>query len=48
VYGVLRTNDTVTPMPNLWVPLVVFTVVYLVLAGVVAVTIRRHVAKTLV
>jgi cytochrome d ubiquinol oxidase subunit I len=46
VYGVLRTNDAVTPMPNLWVPLVVFTVVYIVLAIVVAATLVAHYRKT--
>ena len=46
VYGVLRTNDAVTPMPNLWVPLIVFSLVYVVLALVVAATLRAHVRKT--
>jgi cytochrome d ubiquinol oxidase subunit I len=46
VYGVLRTNDAVTPMPNLWIPLLVFTVVYLLLSIVVAVVITRHVRAT--
>jgi cytochrome d ubiquinol oxidase subunit I len=46
VYGVLRTNDAVTPMPNLWAPMVLFTVVYIVLALVVAQTLRLHVKKT--
>jgi cytochrome bd ubiquinol oxidase subunit I len=47
VYGVLRTNDTVTPMPNLWIPLVVFTTVYLALAVVVTAVLVRHVKSTL-
>jgi cytochrome bd ubiquinol oxidase subunit I len=46
VYGVLRTNDTVTPMPNLWIPLTVFTGVYILLGIVVGVTLTRHVKQT--
>ena len=46
VYGVLRTNDAATPMPNLWIPLVVFSVVYLLLSVVVTATIVRHVRET--
>jgi cytochrome d ubiquinol oxidase subunit I len=46
VYNVIRTNDTVTPMPNLWIPLTVFTSVYLGLAAVVAIVLRRHVKHT--
>jgi cytochrome bd ubiquinol oxidase subunit I len=46
VYGVLRTNDAATPMPNLWAPLIVFTAVYIVLSIVVAATLRAHVRKT--
>jgi cytochrome bd ubiquinol oxidase subunit I len=46
VYGVLRTNDAATPMPNLWIPLVVFSLVYLALSAVVIVVLRRHVRQT--
>ena len=42
VYGVLRTNHAVTPMPGLIVPLVVFSVVYAGLGVVVAVILRSH------
>jgi cytochrome d ubiquinol oxidase subunit I len=43
IYGVLRTNDAVTPMPGLAVPFAIFTVLYLALAGVVAAVFRRQV-----
>jgi len=33
-------------MPNLWIPLVVFSVVYLLLSVVVTATIVRHVRET--
>lgn len=40
IYGVLRTEDSVTPMPWLVVPFVTFTLVYLFLAAVVAAILR--------
>ena len=43
---VLRTADAVTPMPGLWIPLVIFTLLYVVLAGVVLWAIWRHIAAT--
>lgn len=43
VRGVLRTADAVTPMPGLPVPLVTFTVLYLLLGAVVIVLLRRQV-----
>jgi len=43
VHGVLRTADAVTPMPGLQVPLVVFSLLYLVLGAVVITMLRRHV-----
>ncbi|MCO4762061.1 MAG: cytochrome ubiquinol oxidase subunit I [Myxococcales bacterium] len=48
VRGFLKTADAVTPMPGLWMPLLVFTGLYLVL-GVVSVSLlKRHVfASTL-
>jgi cytochrome d ubiquinol oxidase subunit I len=42
----MRTSEAVTPMPGLWIPLVTFTVLYLVLAGVVAWALWRHIAAT--
>ncbi|HUK64544.1 MAG TPA: cytochrome ubiquinol oxidase subunit I, partial [Dongiaceae bacterium] len=36
IYGVLRTADTVTPMPGLIVPFTLFTLVYLALSAAVA------------
>jgi len=46
VYGVLRTADAVTPMPGLVVPFALFTVVYLFLAAIVVVLLRRQFRET--
>jgi cytochrome d ubiquinol oxidase subunit I len=46
VRGVLRTADAVTPMPNLFVSLIVSCLVYLLLGGVVALLLWRYVAST--
>jgi cytochrome d ubiquinol oxidase subunit I len=43
---VLRTADAVTPMPGLWIPMGTFTLLYVVLAGVVVWAIWRHIAAT--
>jgi len=43
VYGLIRTADTVTPMPHLIVPFLLFTLLYLFLAVVVLVLLRRQV-----
>ncbi len=45
---VLRTADAVTPMPGLWIPMVTFTLLYVVLAGVVLWAIWKHIAATYV
>jgi cytochrome d ubiquinol oxidase subunit I len=42
VQGVLRTADAVTPMPGLVVPFTLFTIVYLFLAGIVVLLLRRQ------
>lgn len=47
IYGFLRTADAVTPMPNLWVPFVTFSLVYLGLGAVVLTVLFRHVRHTL-
>jgi bd-type cytochrome oxidase subunit I len=44
VYGFMRTADAVTPMPGLAVPFVGFTLLYLLLATVVAWMLSRHIA----
>ena len=46
VYGVLRTADAVTPMPGLAVPMIVFTLIYVGLAAVVAISIAWLVRET--
>ncbi|HEY2943878.1 MAG TPA: cytochrome ubiquinol oxidase subunit I [Vicinamibacteria bacterium] len=43
VQGVMRTSEAVTPMPHLVVPFATFTVLYLFLALVVVVLLRRQV-----
>jgi cytochrome d ubiquinol oxidase subunit I len=43
VHGVMRTSEAVTPMPGLVGPFVTFTLVYVALAGVVAVVFWRRV-----
>jgi cytochrome d ubiquinol oxidase subunit I len=42
IYGVMRTKDAVTPMPGIVVPFVVFTVLYIFLAVIVVVLLRRQ------
>jgi cytochrome d ubiquinol oxidase subunit I len=46
VSGAVRTADAVTPMPGLIVPMLVFTALYLVLAGVVIAFMRGIVRET--
>ena len=46
VQGLLRTSDAVTPMPGLIVPLTVFTLLYVVLGGVVVAVIGAMVRET--
>ncbi len=46
IQGVMRTADAVTPMPGLVVPFLGFTVLYLVLAGVVLTVMRRVIAHS--
>ncbi len=42
IYGIMRTNEAVTPMPGLAVPFIIFTCVYLFLAFMVAYLLRRE------
>lgn len=44
IQGLLRTSEAVTPMPGLWIPMVTFSLLYLLLAGVVVWAIWRHIA----
>jgi cytochrome d ubiquinol oxidase subunit I len=46
IYGVLRTRDAVTPMPGLVVPFVLFTLLYVGLAVVVAWLLYRQVLQS--
>jgi cytochrome bd ubiquinol oxidase subunit I len=44
IQGLMRTSKAVTPMPGLWIPMVTFSVLYVVLGGVVVWAMRRHIA----
>jgi cytochrome d ubiquinol oxidase subunit I len=46
VYGLVRTADSVTPMPNLIFPFLLFTGLYLFLGVIVFVLLRRHVFQS--
>ena len=46
VQGVLRTSDTVTPMPGLWIPFSVFVLLYVGLGAVVVALIAGLVRET--
>jgi cytochrome d ubiquinol oxidase subunit I len=46
IHGVMRTSEAVTPMPGLVVPFVLFTLLYIGLAAVVIMLIRRTVLET--
>jgi len=46
IYGVARTADAVTPMPGLVVPFTIFTALYIALAVIVLVLLRRQVARS--
>ena len=41
IYGIMRTEEAVTPMPGLVVPFTVFTLLYVFLAGIVAILLVR-------
>jgi cytochrome d ubiquinol oxidase subunit I len=47
IYGLLRTANSVTPMPGLWIPLTTFTLVYLGLAAAVLLILSRQLRATL-
>jgi cytochrome d ubiquinol oxidase subunit I len=46
IYGVMRTSEAVTPMPGLVIPFVIFTLLYMFLAAVVAWLLFRQVAQS--
>ena len=43
IQDVMRTADAVTPMPNVVVPMVALSLVYLVLGVIVCILLKRHV-----
>jgi cytochrome d ubiquinol oxidase subunit I len=47
IYGVMRTAETITPVPSLWVPFVVFTLIYLGLAAAVVLMIKNLVRASM-
>ena len=46
IYGVMRTQEAVTPMPGIAVPFVAFTVLYFFLAFIVVFLLRRQFLET--
>jgi cytochrome d ubiquinol oxidase subunit I len=46
IYGVVRTADAVTPMPGLTIPFATFTLMYIGLAAIVVVLLRRQLAHS--
>lgn len=46
IYGILRTEDAVTPMPGLVVPFTTFTILYIVLAVIVVALMKRQFIAT--
>ena len=46
VQGILRTANAVTPMPGLIVPMIVFTLLYIVLGAIVVALVRSLVRET--
>jgi cytochrome d ubiquinol oxidase subunit I len=46
IYGVMRTSEAVTPMPGLWIPMTTFSLLYVILAGIVVWALGRHIAAT--
>jgi cytochrome d ubiquinol oxidase subunit I len=46
IYHVMRTQEAVTPMPGLVVPFTVFTILYLFLAFILVVLMRRQFLET--
>jgi cytochrome d ubiquinol oxidase subunit I len=46
IYKVMRTEDAVTPMPGIAVPFAAFTLLYVFLAGIVFILLRRQFRET--
>ena len=46
IYNIMRTADAVTPMPNLVIPFVSFTILYIFLSIIVVVLLRRHIFQS--
>lgn len=44
IQGLMRTSKALTPMPGLWIPMLTFTLLYLLLAAIVVWAIWRHIA----
>lgn len=46
IYNIMRTADAVTPMPNLVVPFISFTVLYIFLSIIVVILLRRQIFQS--
>jgi cytochrome d ubiquinol oxidase subunit I len=46
IYGVMRTQEAVTPMPNIAIPFVIFTLIYVLLSVALIYLLRRQFMKT--
>lgn len=45
IHGVMRTSEAVTPMPGLWAPFTIFSLLYLFLGVTVVLLLRTHVFR---
>jgi cytochrome d ubiquinol oxidase subunit I len=46
IYGVMRTQEAVTPMPKIAIPFVIFTLIYIFLSVALLFLLRRQFMKT--
>jgi cytochrome d ubiquinol oxidase subunit I len=46
IYGVMRTQEAVTPMPKIAIPFVIFTLIYVFLSVALVFLLRRQFMKT--
>jgi cytochrome d ubiquinol oxidase subunit I len=43
---IMRTSEALTPMPGLWIPMATFSLLYVILGGVVWWAMWRHISAT--
>jgi cytochrome bd ubiquinol oxidase subunit I len=46
IYGVMRTQEAVTPMPKIMIPFVIFALIYIFLSVALIYLLRRQFLKT--